>query len=110
QTRFGHVGIIRLVCAALLGAYALVPEMGAARWGGARSIWWRASAMAAAIVFLAALAWAGHGGSAPGFGGGIQAGGDVLHLSAAGAWLGGLVPLVALLRQLRRCSEARSTL
>ncbi len=46
-----------------------------------------------AACLLGALVWAGHSGAAPGMKGGIQLAGDFLHLVAAGAWLGGLLPL-----------------
>jgi len=42
--------------------------------------------------FMASLAWAGHGGANTGGAGLIQITADALHLVAAGAWIGGLVP------------------
>jgi putative copper resistance protein D len=49
-----------------------------------------------AATFLALLAFVGHAGATPGAAGQLHLTSDVLHLIAAGAWLGGL-PLLALL-------------
>ena len=48
-------------------------------------------------VALGSLAWTGHGAAGEGSGGTIQLIGDLVHLLAAGAWLGALVGLGAML-------------
>jgi putative copper export protein len=56
----------------------------------------------AAAAFIASLAWAGHGAAAEDVPfDAIHLPADILHLLAAGAWLGGLLPLVLLLAQAR---------
>ena len=50
-------------------------------------------ATAGFAVASASLAWTGHGGMDDGRRGVIHAGADVVHLLAAGAWLGGLLAL-----------------
>jgi putative copper resistance protein D len=58
-------------------------------------------------VWRAALAWTGHAGGALGIGGRMHVFNDVVHLLAAGAWLGGLIPLALLLGDLRRTADGR---
>jgi putative copper resistance protein D len=90
QTRFGFDWQLRLLLAVLLAANALLkPRTPSAR----RDLF----AAAGGIALVATLAWAGHGAASPGNAGYIHLIADVFHLGAAGAWLGGLVPLVLLL-------------
>jgi len=63
---------------------------------------------ALAALLLAALAWAGHAGAAPGWRGYTLLMADGLHLVAAGAWIGGLVPLALLLSAARTAATAES--
>ncbi|HEX7198028.1 MAG TPA: hypothetical protein VF213_01035, partial [Dongiaceae bacterium] len=42
-----------------------------------------------AAAFIALLGWVGHAGATPGLAGGLLLASDVVHLLAAGAWLGG---------------------
>lgn len=56
--------------------------------------------MLLAVVFVACLAFGGHGASTPGFGGNVHLAADMLHLTAVGAWLGGLVPFALYLRSI----------
>lgn len=48
-------------------------------------------------VALASLAWTGHGAAGEGSAGWLQLAGDIVHLLAAGAWIGALIALVAML-------------
>lgn len=57
----------------------------------------RIASAAGAGVALATLTWAGHGGMDTGRRGVVHAGSDIVHLLAAGAWLGGLLALAILL-------------
>jgi len=62
-------------------------------------------ALALAAGSAAALVWAGHGGAATGARGAVEEAADAVHLLAAGAWLGGLVPLALLLGAARRAGD-----
>ncbi len=96
RTRFGEVWIMRAVFAAALGVCLLAVRRrriaGAADW----------AALVSSILFLGALAWVGHGGATPGAAGRLHLAADILHLLAAGAWLGMLIPLALLLADARR--------
>jgi len=89
QTRFGEVWALRLCCAvAVAVCYPLRDRSTAA-----------SLVLLSGTAFLGALAWVGHSGAAPGMTGSVQLAADVLHLIAAGGWLGALVPLAALFAQ-----------
>ncbi|MGN6747584.1 MAG: copper homeostasis membrane protein CopD [Xanthobacteraceae bacterium] len=91
QTRFGEVSLARLAAAALL--VAALPMI--LRGDGPGR--WRAGALVLALIILTGPAWIGHAGATPGVAGEFPLAADALHLLAAGAWLGGLVPLAMLL-------------
>jgi putative copper resistance protein D len=59
-------------------------------------------ALAAALGLTAAIAWTGHAASTLGELQNLHLAADTLHLVAAAAWIGGLVPLVLLLAAARR--------
>lgn len=92
ETQFGLVSEIRLVLAISLAACLACYRMSWARW----------PALTSALGLIAALAWAGHAGSTMGTIGWLHLAADVLHLTAASAWIGSLVPLVMLLAVARR--------
>ena len=96
HTTFGHDWLIRLVLAVLLGA-ALCRL--SAKHGG-RSCWAVAALLAAA--FAAALVHSGHAAATAGWLGTVHRAADGLHLIAASAWVGGLLPLAMLLVSTRR--------
>lgn len=83
RTQFGHDWLAR-------GGAALVAALGLAAARMRASLW---LAFAASVALLCGIAWAGHGGSTPGEEGAFHLAADMLHLLAAGLWLGGLVPL-----------------
>ena len=92
STQFGHAWQARVVLAIVLAALLV--------WPGLNMQWRAAERFVVAVVattFLGALAWSGHGGATPGLLGDLHVTGDVLHLIAAGAWIGGLLPLRLLL-------------
>ena len=98
-TRFGLVSQLRAIMAGLLLAVVLM--------FGSRPVFagLNAASIVALVVslcFIAALAFAGHGGATSGAEGYVHLGADILHLVAAAAWLGGLAPLVWLLGRLER--------
>ena len=102
RTRFGEDWLVRLglaagvaICLALRGA------RGAAR---ASAAGWAGLVLAGAL--LGALAWAGHGAATPGQVGRFHLAADILHLLAAGLWLGMLLPLASLLAEARRSGQS----
>ena len=93
QTEFGLVWMVRLVLVCLL-AGAFAPLLSAQP--GKRS-WISFAAVIFAASLVGTLAWGGHAIGALGFEGIIHPAADVLHLIAAAAWVGMLVPLALLL-------------
>jgi copper resistance protein D len=92
DTDFGHVWLVRLALVAVLAAALRPPYFGAPA-----PAWRRHAALALAVAFVAALAFAGHAAAGDGVAGVIHETADVLHLIAAAAWVGALVPLAILL-------------
>ena len=86
-TQFGLVSQVRLALAMVL-AICLAFE---------RSAWWRRLTLAAAVSVVATIAGTGHAASTPYKLGYLHLASDALHLTAASAWIGGLVPLAVLL-------------
>ena len=66
---------------------------------------WRASAGLGAVA-LASFAWSGHGADGEGAAGLFKLAADVLHLLAAGVWLGALAALLLLVLSVRRAQAA----
>lgn len=97
ETRFGQVSLLRLAAAVLLAA--ALPFFDRSGW--------RAGALVLALIILIGPAWTGHAGATPGAAGEFPLAADALHLLAAGAWLGGLVPLAVLLAAASRPKEPR---
>jgi putative copper resistance protein D len=96
HTTFGHDWLVRLVLAALLaGALCWIPRKPI---GGPR---WTIAALLAA-AFAVALVHSGHAAASTGWLGTFHRAADGLHLVAASAWLGGLLPLALLLAAARR--------
>jgi putative copper resistance protein D len=92
STQFGQVWLIRLGIATLLTGWLVRfrPEHG---W---HSLWQGAILVSLAAGLLGSLGWAGHAGATAGFSGDVHVAADVMHLIAAGAWIGGLLPLALL--------------
>lgn len=93
QTDFGNDWLARSVFVGVL-AGLLVPLLSGA---GAKPLWLKAAAVIFAAALVGALAWAGHAIGAQGIEGIVHPAADVLHLIAAAAWVGTLVPLALLL-------------
>lgn len=87
ETRFGIATAVRFGFAALVVVGLL----------GHRTLALHRLAVAAALALLGAIAWTGHAGAEPGLAGTVHLTADVLHLLSAGAWIGGLIPLVQVL-------------
>jgi len=103
QTRFGQISSVRLGLAMLLALSLTRPT------GGGE----RAPSGFAAVIFAAGFlmlpAWSGHAGALPGLAGQFGAAADALHLLAAGAWIGGLLPLAMLLAAARGTKDPSRT-
>jgi putative copper resistance protein D len=103
QTRFGELSLARLVAAVVLAAALPIITRKPARSP------WRGGALVLALIILIGPAWTGHAGATPGVAGEFPLAADALHLLAAGAWLGGLVPLAMLLAAAARQKDSRWT-
>jgi copper resistance protein D len=100
ETRFGRVSALRALIAILLAVCL---------WAG-REQDGRQRRMSVAVVilaacFLVALAWTGHAGAGTGWSADLHLAADTLHLLAAGAWIGGLVPLALTLASARSAGD-----
>jgi copper resistance protein D len=93
QTDFGNDWLARFVFACVL-AGVFVPLLSAQR---AKSAWLKPTAVILAAAFIGSLAFAGHAIGGQGVEGIVHPAADVLHLIAAAAWVGALVPLALLL-------------
>ncbi len=100
-TQFGRVWLARMIVALLIGALLL----GEPRKQASSAIGAGAGAILSALL-LAAVAFAGHASAADGPAFVLQVCVDALHLLATGLWLGGLAPLLLLLRQGRQSRAA----
>jgi putative copper resistance protein D len=87
ETQFGQVCEIRFLLSLVLAACLAYHRFALANW----------LALGAGLGLAAAIAWTGHAGSTPGELGKLHLTADALHLLAASAWIGGLVPLTLLL-------------
>jgi putative copper resistance protein D len=96
-TQFGLSLIVRLA-AGLVAALAVVTAR------PSRFLWWTASGLGA--VALGSFAWSGHGADGAGVSGAFKLIADIVHLLAAGVWLGALAALAALIFGARATTEA----
>jgi putative copper resistance protein D len=102
HSQFGTVWLVRHGVLLLLAALLLLRER---EESSADRLALRGEAWLLAGVGAAAMAWAGHAAAVEGIG--LPAALlDALHLLAAGAWLGALLPLAALLRAGARAEGA----
>ncbi len=92
-TQFGLVVAARLglATAAILHLLLMRPS---------RRLWGMLAGLGAGA--LASFAWTGHGAADDGVAGGVHLGADIIHLLAAGVWLGALAVLAALLLRAAR--------
>ena len=92
QTTFGRAWLIRIVLASALAV--TLPSLLSSRNHNSR--WIEIAAAVLAAAFAGTLAWSGH--AAGGLGGEaiLHPAADVLHLIAAAAWVGALLPLMVL--------------
>jgi len=94
DTIFGKVWLARFVLACLLAAL-FDPALAERR---VKSHWIKSALVISAAAFAGTLAWAGHAAGGLGAEAIVHPIADVLHLVAAAAWLGALIPLVVLLQ------------
>jgi putative copper resistance protein D len=102
QTDFGNDWLVRFVLACALAGVSipfLSPQ-------GARSAWLRVATVILAAAFVGSLAWAGHAIGGQGTEGVVHPVADILHLIAAAAWVGALVPLALLLTMTGQDADA----
>ena len=92
QTTFGRAWLIRFVLACALAA--TLPALLSPR--DRKTPWIEAAAAIPAATFAGALAWSGHAAGGLGSETVIHPAADGLHLIAAAAWVGALLPLIVL--------------
>ena len=97
QTLYGEVWLLRFALALCVAAFLFPAGKGRA---DSPAVFMFGLALSACL--LASIALAGHSASGEVLEFALQVFTDVLHLLAAGAWLGGLVPLFLLLRHCDR--------
>jgi copper resistance protein D len=95
ETQFGRVSAIRFALSAVLAICLAYDRPGLPR----RLL------LGTSLCLVAGLAWTGHAASTPGNLGCLHLTADVLHLCAAAAWIGGLLPLALLLGYRRRAGD-----
>ncbi|MDB5441070.1 MAG: copper resistance protein CopD [Caulobacteraceae bacterium] len=100
DSAFGLAILIRAVAAAGALAAAITVRPG-------RGLWSALAALGA--IVLASFAWSGHGATEEGVAGGLHAAADILHLLAAGLWLGALAGLAILLAAAQVASDKAMT-
>jgi copper resistance protein D len=100
QTQFGLTWAVRFVFAGALTLSLLL------QWNiKAVGVWHRIRSALLVGAYLGSLALAGHGAEGLGFERNIHLAADILHLLAAGTWLGGLIPFAILLTYMQRLRE-----
>ena len=97
QTLFGQVWLMRMVLLAVIAVVCWPRASGTANSAPSGGF-----GLIASACLLASIALSGHAAAGEGWERALQVCADVLHLLAAGAWLGGLVPLSLLLRHCLR--------
>jgi copper resistance protein D len=103
ETDFGRDWLTRLVLTVVL-ALLLAAEL---RGGRDRRSSLKLAIMLAAAGLAGTLAWAGHGVGGSGIAGNVHLAADFLHLVAAAAWVGGLLPLALLLAAAQRVAAMK---
>lgn len=86
-SQFGLASAVRL-------AAAIASLLAAVAWASSRRLWRVLTGLGA--LALASFAWTGHGAADDGLAGLAHLGADLLHLLAAGVWLGALITLLIL--------------
>jgi putative copper resistance protein D len=92
QTTFGRAWLVRFIVACALAA--TLPSLLSPR--NHKTRWIEIAAVVLAAAFAGALAWSGHAAGGLGNEAIVHPAADVLHLIAAAAWVGALLPLIVL--------------
>jgi putative copper resistance protein D len=92
QTTFGRTWLVRFIVACALAA--TLPSLLSPR--NHKTRWIEIAAVVLAAAFAGALAWSGHAAGGLGNETIVHPAADVLHLIAAAAWVGALLPLMML--------------
>jgi putative copper resistance protein D len=100
ETDFGRDWLVRLVLIALLAGLFAADLRGTQDSRGFLKL----AIVLAAAGLAGTLAWAGHGNGGAGLAGNLHLAADFLHLVAAAAWVGGLLPLAFVLAAASRTS------
>jgi len=91
-TQFGRVSLVRFVIAGLLALLVALryrkPFLSTLNWLIALL----------GVAFAVGLAWCGHSGAGLGLSGDFQVGADAVHLVTVAIWVGGLLPLLIVIR------------
>lgn len=95
QTDFGRAWLIRALLVALLAAMFAFTQTKTVK--PPASIWLNVTAVAMAAGLVGMLVWGGHAAGGAGAEGIVHPAADFLHLTAAAAWVGALLPLALLL-------------
>jgi copper resistance protein D len=103
ETTFGRAFAVRAVAGTALLVLMLWPKRH--RFGGAVTLSHRVAILSAGTVFAASFAWSGHATATEDADGWIHVISHAIHVIAAGAWVGGLLPLALLLRALLRSAD-----
>lgn len=103
KTQFGRVWMVRGAMAIGLGV-----ALALAHRRSSRDRWWPRVIALLAGALLGSLAWGGHANAEEGIDRPIHLGADAIHLLAAGAWLGGLLPLALLFANARSTMNTRA--
>ncbi len=98
DTTFGNAWLVRFVLACALAAL-FDPSLAAPR---VKSDWIKSALVISAAAFAGSLAFAGHAAGGLGLEAFVHQPADVVHLIAASAWVGALIPLVVLLQAVGR--------
>jgi len=100
ETQFGIVSQLRLLLSAVLAGLLLSKQRQVPT-----AAWCRVLIALAGALLLGSLALTGHASAASGAGADVHLLSDVLHVLAAGAWVGGLVPLALFVHQVARTPD-----
>jgi putative copper resistance protein D len=93
DTDFGRAWLLRFLLIILLAGLLVVDVRGTQNGRGLLKF----ATVLVGAGLAGTLAWAGHGIGGAGLAGGIHLAADVMHLIAAAAWVGGLLPLAFVL-------------
>ena len=104
DTDFGRDWLLRLLLIALLAGLLAADLRDKQDSGGFLKV----AVVLAAASLAGTLAWGGHGIGGAGLGGRIHLAADFVHLIAAAAWVGGLLPLAFMLAATDQASRAVS--